>query len=195
MNQFEFILKDFVNWKLDNIEVLERFKHNDSFIYDRLEPVYAVLNHIYELAIENGHIDEEMETIFQVGLNYLYTQFEVIKVYWEKLFHSNCQAFETFTPLVGYLLFIADFRSDLEEIEESIDFSELNDVETLIENMIAEQREEFDYAADKLNIAIHKIVENLEFEYVSIIDIFVEIAENLHIKLSTDEEFVIGKDI
>lgn len=195
MNQFDFVLKDFVNWKLDNIEVLERFKHHGSFIYDRLEPVYAVLNHIYETAVEDGQLDEELETIFQVGLNYLYTQFEVIKIYWEKLFASNCTAFETFTPLVGYLLFISDFRSDLEEIEEEIDFSKLNDVETLIENMIAEQREEFNYAADRLNEAIHSIVDNLDFEYVSIIDIFVEIAENLNIQLSTDETFVIGKDI
>ncbi|MFU8785928.1 MAG: hypothetical protein ACNA7U_01670 [Candidatus Izemoplasmataceae bacterium] len=195
MNQFDFVLKDFVNWKLDNIEVLERFKHHGSFIYDRLEPVYAVLNHIYEHAVEEGQLDEELETIFQVGLNYLYTQFEVIKIYWEKLFASNCEAFETFTPLVGYLLFISDFRADLEEIEEEIDFTLLNEAETIIENMIAEQREEFEYAAEKLNQAIHGIVDTLDFEYVSIIDIFVEIAENLNITLSTDEAFVIGKDI
>ena len=195
MNQFDFILKDFVNWKLDNIEVLERFKHHGSFIYDRLEPVYVVLNHIYERAVDEGQLEEELETIFQVGLNYLYTQFEVIRIYWEKLFASNCAAFETFTPLVGYLLFISDFRSDLEEIEDEIDFGPLNEVETLIENMIAEQREEFDYAAECLNKAIHSIVDKLDFEYVSIIDIFVEIAENLDIALSTDETFVIGKDI
>ena len=195
MSQFELVLKDFVNWKLDNIEVLERFKSHGSFIYDRLEPVYAVLNYIYEQAVEYGELDEERETIFQVGLSYLHAQFEVIKIYYQKLFNSSCAAFERFTPLVGYLLFIADFRADLEEIEDQIDFRELNEVETLLENMIAEQRDDFEYAASRLNKAIDSIVKNLDFEYVSIIDIFVEIAENLSIDLSTSETLVLGEDI
>ncbi len=195
MNQFDFILKDFVNWKLDNVEVLERFKHHGSLIYDRLEPVYVVLNFIYEKAVEEDELTEELETIFQVGLNYLHAQFEVIRIYFEKLFNSSCELFEDYTPLVGYLLFISDLRSDLEAFEKDIDFSDLNEVETLIENMIAERRDEFEYAANQLNKATYNIVKHLDFEYVSIIDIFVEIAENLGIPLSTDEAYLIGKDI
>lgn len=195
MNQFDFILKDFVNWKLDNVEVLERFKHHGSLIYDRLEPVYVVLNFIYEKAVEEEELTEELETIFQVGLNYLHAQFEVIRIYFEKLFNSSCELFEDYTPLVGYLLFISDLRSDLEAFENDIDFKDLNEVETLIENMIAERRDEFEYAANQLNKATYNIVKHLDFEYVSIIDIFVEIAENLGIPLSTDEAFLIGKDI
>ncbi|TVP96346.1 MAG: hypothetical protein EA374_01760 [Acholeplasmatales bacterium] len=195
MEQFDLVLKDFANWKMDNWEVLERFKETGSYIYERFEPVYAVLNHIYERAVELGELDEERETIFSVGLNYLHAQFEVIKIYYEKLFDSNCEAFEAFMPLVGYLLFIADFRSDLEEVEDSLNFDALNEAETLIENMIAERRQTFDYAGEKLNEAIRGIIEHLDFEYVSIIDIFVEIAENLNIELSTNESFIVGEDI
>lgn len=195
MEQFDLVLKDFANWKMDNWEVLERFKENGSYIYERFEPVYAVLNHIYERAVELGELDEERETIFSVGLNYLHAQFEVIKIYYEKLFDSDCEAFEAFMPLVGYLLFIADFRADLEEVEDSLDFDPLNEAETLIENMIAERRNAFDYAGEKLNEAVRDIIEHLDFEYVSIIDIFVEIAENLNIELSTNEPFIVGEDI
>jgi len=195
MDQFDIVLKDFANWKMENIDVIERFRNHRSFIYDRLEPVYAVLNHIYEQAVEQHELDEEMETIFQVGLSYLHAQFEVIKIYYEKLFDSDCQAFEAYTPLVGYLLFIADLRADLEEFEDAIDYTELNEVETLLENMIAERRDDFEVAADRLNEAVKRIVKDLDFEYVSIIDIFVEIAENLDIPLSTDDALVIGKDI
>ncbi len=195
MNQFDFVLKDFVNWKMDNVEVLEKFKHHGSLIYDRLEPVYAVLNHIYDEACEQSEVSEELQTIFQVGLNYLHTQFEVIRIYYEKLFNSDCGQFETYTPLVGYLLFISDLRADLEDFEDNIDFSELNEVETLIENMIAEHRDEFEYAANRLNKATYDIVHELDFHYVSIVDIFVEIAENLKIPLSTDEAMVIGRDV
>ena len=195
MDQFDYVLKDFVNWKLDNIEVLEQLKEYGSLIYDRLEPVYEVLNFIYNDIVENNHKTEEYETIFQVGLNYLHAQFEVIRIYYEKLFHSNCERFETYTPLVGYLLFISDLRADLEEIEEEIDFSELNEVETLIENMIAEQRDEFEHAANRLNKATHNIVEHLDFQYVGIVDIYVEIAESLQIDLGVGEPLVIGKEI
>ena len=195
MNQFDLILKDFVNWKLDNIEVLERFKHHGSLIYDRLEPVYVVLNYIYEKYVEEHQVDEELETIFQVGLNYLHSQFEVIRIYYEKLFNADCALFEDYTPLVGYLLFMSDLRNDLESFEEDIDFSELNEVETLIEDMIAQRCDDFDYAANQLNRATYNIVKHLDFNYVSIIDIFVEIAENLKIPLSTNETLVIGKDI
>lgn len=194
MNQFNLILQDYANWKMENVEILERFKHNDSIIYDRLEPVYAVLNHVYEMALEE-ELSEDLQTIFQVGLNYIHSQFEVIRVYYEKLFDSDCDLFEEFAPLVGYLLFISDFRADLEEYEELIDFEPLDQVETMIENMIAERDDRFEYAAQQLNKTTNEIVEQLDFEYVSVIDIYVEIAENLGVPLSTDEAFVIGEDV
>ncbi len=197
MDQFHIVLKDYANWKMENVEILEKLKANDSMIYDRLEPVYKVLNAIYEEAVEQRDLTEDMRTIFQVGLNYLHTQFEVIRIYYEKLFQSDCHRFEHYSPLMGYLLFISDFRADLEEYDEDlIDFSDLNDVETLIENMIAEKDDNFQYAADRLNKAIDEIVNQLDFEYVSIIDIFVEIAENLNVELSTHKEpFIIGEEV
>jgi len=195
MEQFNIVLKDFVNWKLENVEVLEKFKTNHSLLYDRLEPIYVVLNKIYEQAVEGEELNEDLKTIFQVGLNYLHTQFEVIRIYYEKLFDSDCQLFSKYVPLVGYLMYIYDFRSDLEDYEDSIDFSELNNVETMLENMIAERDDRFEYAAERLNECLDNIVSQLDFEYVSIVDIFVEISENLDVDLSTEESFIVGKDI
>ena len=195
MEQFHIVLKDFANWKLENIEILERFKTNRSLLYDRLEPVYVVLNHTYEKAVENEDLNEDYQTIFHVGLNYLHTQFEVIRIYYEKLFESDCELFESYTPLVGYLLFISDFRTDLEEYEDQLDCSDLSDVETLIENMIAERDDRFSYAAERLNKVVDDIVSQLDFEYIGIIDIFVEIADNLKLDLSSHKPFVIGRDI
>ncbi len=197
MEQFHIVLKDYVNWKMENVEILERLKSNDSMIYDRLEPVYKVLNKIYDQAVDDKELSEDLRTIFQVGLNYLHTQFEVIRIYYEKLFDSDCVTFEEYSPLMGYLLFISDLRADLEEYEEDgLDFSDLNDVETLIENMIAEKDNSFTYAADRLNKAVSDIVNQLDYEYVSIVDIFVEIAENLDVELSTHKEpFIIGEEV
>lgn len=195
MHQFEFILKDFVNWKMDNIEVLEKFKEHGSMIYDRLEPVYAVLDYIYQKAVHHGPLNEDLQTIFQVGLNYLHGQFEVIRIYYENLFEGNCYDFENYAVLVGYLMFISDFRADLEDYEDSIDFEALNDVETTIEDMIAQRENNYVYAGEILNEATQEIVDQLDFEYVSIIDIFVEIAHNLGVAIHNEEMSIIGKDI
>ncbi len=195
MDQFQIVLKDFANWKMENVEILESFKSNRIMLYDRLEPVYEVLNTIYEQAVEQQELSEDLRTIFQVGLNYLHTQFEVVRIYYEKLFDSDCKLFEDYTPLVTYLLFISDFRSDLDAYEADVDISDLNEVETQIENMIAERDNRFEYAADILNKAIRDIESQLDYEYISIIDIYVEIAENLGVKLSTNKAFTIGKDI
>ena len=195
MHQFQIVLKDFVNWKMDNAEILERFKYHGSSIYDRLEPVYAVLNTIYDMVLREETINEDLETIFQVGLNYLNTQFEVIRIYYETVFDSNCELLESYTQLLGYLLYISDLRSDLEEFEDSVDFQPLNDVEVMLENMIAQRDERFMYAADQLKKAVHDVVNQLDFEYVSIIDIFIEIAANLGIELNNHQIMTIGKDI
>ncbi len=198
MKPFDLVLKDFANWKMDNVDVLERLRNEDSPIYDRLEPVYLVLNHIYREAVDNGgSLDEEMENIFQVGFDYLSNQFDVVRIYYEKLFKSDCAAFSEFSTLVGYLLFISDLRADLEEYEAEaeLDFTELNDVETMIETMIAQRDTRFEYAAERLNRAVDELIEPLGFEYVSIVDIFVEIAGTLGIALDRGESLVIGEDI
>ena len=195
MENFDLILKDYANWKLDNVETIEALKHNRSLIYQRLEPIYLVLNALYDEAVENEGLEEDKATIFQMGLNYLHDQFAIIRIYYEKLFDSDCAAFETYTPLVVYLLFISDFREDIEEKTDAFDDSELNNIETIIENMIAERRKEFDVVAARLKKAIDTISAEVGFEHVSIIDIFVEIAEHLDIELESGRTWVLGEDI
>ncbi len=195
MQAFELVLKDYANWKMDNAEVLETFKQHGSMIYDRLEPVYAVMDYVYQRAINHGTLNEDLETIFQVGLNYLHDQFEAIRIYFEKLFEGDCGIFENYAVLVGYLMFISDFRADLEGLEDSLDFTSLDDVENTIENMIATRENNYVYAGEILNEATQDIVEQLDFEYVSIIDIFVEIARNLGVAIHNDEMSIFGKDI
>ncbi len=195
MFQFDIILKDFANWKLENDELIERFRAIDSKIYRRLEPVIAVLNYTYQRAIHQGALNEDLETIFNVGLNYLNTQFEVIKIYYQTLFESKCNEIEEYGILVNYLLFINDFRSDLERFEDYVEIEKLDEVETLIEDMIAQRDNDVDTAKEALDKAIMSVAKLLDYEYTPIIDIFYEIAKSLGIGLSDDDHSIIGKDI
>lgn len=191
----DLIYKDYAAWKLENIQILEQFQSNKSVIYDRLEPVYVVLEHIYKLLCDQEELDEDMETIFEVGFNYLNQQFEVIKIYFETLFQSNCEDFNDYSEMLLYLIYLLDIRNDVEAQGFSSDIEELNELETEIENMIMERRADYVYIGDKMNEKLDAVFTRLNFEFVSITDIFVEIAESFGIFIYEDAEFVLGKEV
>ena len=79
-----FLYRDYAAWKIENLEIINKFMENDNPIYKRMEPIYLVLNHIYDLACLDEKVDEDYETVFEVGFNYLHSQFEVIKIYFQR---------------------------------------------------------------------------------------------------------------
>jgi hypothetical protein len=191
----EFILKDYASWKIENHVILDTFRNNNSAIYQRLEPVYVVLEHIYDLACEHDDLDPDLETIFQIGFQYLHAQFNVIKIYFETLFQSDCDDFNEYAEMLLYLMYIFDVRTDLENHNIDSDIESLNRTETYIENMIMERRDDFHYVRELMNDTLEDVFAQIDYEYVSIIDIYVEIAENLNIFLYEDDELVIGNDL
>ena len=189
------VYKDFASWKIENHEVLETFRRNKSVIYERLEPIYEVLNHIYDLLVEEQEVDEDLDVIFNAGFAYLHSQFEIIRIYFETLFQSHCDDFINYSEMVLYLLYIYDIRTDLENNNINSDIVELNELETCIENMIMERRNDFDYIKDKMNETLKVVFSKMDYDYVSVVDIFVEIAENLGVFIYEDNEIILGTDI
>lgn len=195
MNQF--ILKDYASWKLEHHDMMELFHKNNNIIYQRIEPVFAVLDYIYDLACNNDSLDEDLETIFEIGFNYAHNQIHTVKIYFENLFQSNCDDFIHYAEMVAYLIYIYDLRIDLEnhEKDDIRSVEKLNKLETYIENMIMERREDYSYVRDKMNDALKSVFDEIDYDYVSIIDIYVEIAENLGIFVYEDEELILGSEI
>ncbi|QMS84998.1 hypothetical protein [Candidatus Xianfuyuplasma coldseepsis] len=191
----EFVLKDYASWKIENHVIIDTFRNNHNKIYERLEPVYLVLEHIYDMAVNQQDIDGDLETIFNIGFQYLHAQFNVMKIYFESLFQSNCEDFEEYHEMLLYLMYIFDVRTDLENHDVDSDIEALNHVETYIENMIMERRDDYAYVREMMNDALKTVFDMIEYEYVSIIDIYVEIAENLDIFIYEEDELVIGKEV
>jgi len=189
------IYKDYASWKIENHEFLETLQGNNSIIFERYESVLVVLDYVYDLVVDDKVIEDDLETIFEVGFNYLHTQVEVAKIYFEKLFQSNCEEFIEYNEHLLYLLYIYDIKVDIENNDISVETPELDELETNIENMIMERRKEDSYLRDKMNETLKIIFSKIGYEYVSIIDIFEEIAENLGIFIHEDKELIIGKDI
>lgn len=190
-----FVLKDYASWKMENYEMLEKFKKDHNPVYLRLEPVHVVLEHIYDMACNNQEIDEDLENIFNIGFEYLYSQLNVIKIYYEKLFKSNCDEFLEYSEMILFLLFIFDLKTDIDEHGFESDDDKINHTETYIEDMIMERRQDFDYVRDMMNSMLKHVYEMIDYEYVSIIDIYFEIAENLGIFLYEDEDLILGEEV
>ena len=99
--------------------------------------------------------------------------------------------------MILYLLYIFDIRTDMENNEINSDIDELNELEICIENMIMERRNDFDNIKNQMNETLKIVFDKLNYDYVSIVDIFVEIAENLGIFIyeDDDKELLLGKEI
>ena len=190
-----FLLKDYASWKIENHEVFDTFKNNNNPIYQRLEPVYVVLEHIYDLACNQTELDEDYLTIFEVGFNYLHSQFNVMKIYFESLFQKNCDDFEEYSEMLLFLLYIFDIRNDMESHDVDSNMDVLDNAETYIENMIMERNNDYAYVRNLMNETLNEVDKLINYEFVSIIDIYVEIAESLGIFIYEDKDFVIGKEI
>jgi len=154
-----------------------------------------VLNHIYDIACEEPNLDEDYATIFEVGFNYLNSQFNVIKIYFESLFQSDCDEFGDYSNALLYLIYIYDIKNDIENNEVDIDFGPLDEIETEIENLIMDRGTDFLVIEAKLKVILDDLNDSMSYEYVSIIDIFENIADSLGISYIEEEEYIIGTDI
>jgi hypothetical protein len=191
----EFILKDYASWKLENYEILETFKKGDNPVYERLEPVYVVVEHIYHMVCEGEEVDDDLDNIFNIGFSYLHSQINVIKIYFENLFKSNCEEFLEYSEMILFLMFIYDLRTDLDAHGFDSEIDIVNHVETYIEDMIMERRQDFMYVREQMSKMLKEVYDLIDYEYVSVIDIYFEIAENLGIYLYEDDDVIIGNDI
>jgi hypothetical protein len=189
-----FILRDYASWKLENHEFLELLSKNSNEIYDRIEPVYLVLERIYEIACDESDLDNDLETIFLFGFEYIHSQMTLIKIYYDSLFKGNYSEFAEYSKTLLYLMYIYEIRSDLESHDIDSDIESLNTLETYIENTIMERKDDTLYIEKMMNEALKEVFSKVDYDYVSIIDIYVEIAENLGIFLF-EKEFVIGNEI
>jgi ElaB/YqjD/DUF883 family membrane-anchored ribosome-binding protein len=189
-----FYLRDYASWKLEHHTFLEGIR-NCKEVYERIEPIYIVLNHLYGKATNNEEFDDDLETIFRFGFEHLNNHVAVLKIYYDTLFQGNIEEMRKYGEPLAYLMYIYELRIDLEQHGFDSNLKELNDIENLIENSIMERRDEIHQLRVKLNEALKKVFSQIDYEYSSITDIYVEIAENLDIYLYEEDDFLIGKDI
>lgn len=74
------IKQDYIHFCLENNEIIEELKSNNTLTYDFLHPIFIVLDHAMKnnLHIE-GQDDNDVLDMFSIGFHYLFGEFDNIK--------------------------------------------------------------------------------------------------------------------
>jgi hypothetical protein len=188
------ILKEYQSWYSENRGFFEGLKVHQSLLYTRLYPIYDVLYYLYKENKNSDSLDEDINKIIQVGLEYLHQQVFTCKLYYEKFFNKDFHAFLEYDRVVNYILFLEDLKYELKE--KNIDYDQVayEDIVEYLELMISEKKE----VPENLNAYIDSKISNFiqldSYDFLSIIDIFVEIGDTLGLSFD-EEEIIIGEDI
>jgi hypothetical protein len=187
-------LKEYQSWYLENNAFFQALKSHHSVLYTRLQPVYDVLYYLYNENKDVEYIDEDIDKIIQVGLEFLHQQIFTCKTYYQQFFDQDIHAFLKYDHVVNDLLFIEDLNYEL--VEQNIDYDKkmLDGLSEELESMITDKLE----VPENLNLYVDKRLSEIvtmDHDYFhSIIDIFVEIGSTLGLDFDQEDDYVIGKD-
>lgn len=192
----ERLLKEYNGWLADHKNFYEHLQSHQSALYLRFQPVYDVMLFLYnEYKDHVNDMSEDIEKIFQIGLEYIHMQFFTAEVYLEKTFNNDFHNFLEYDRVISYLLFLEDLKYEL--IEKSIDYDqeELEKLNDYLDEIIEERQT----IPENLNLfvdsKVFKIINADDYHFTGIIDIFVEIADALGLSFDEENDVIIGEDL
>jgi len=189
-------LKEFNTWDKENHDFIEELHEHHSILYDRLLPVYAVLDTLAKQSITGDiEVNDDIDKIMVVGLEFLHDQVNTCKLYIDTVFQGDFHEFLTYDQVVNAMLFIDDLKYELAEKEIEYDRNALEQFEDELEDLMNKKKpieSELNlYIDDKLS----KVINHQEIDLYGIVDIFSDIADTLGLDLYTEDEIIIGRDI
>lgn len=192
----EELLKEFHSWDQENSAFYHELAHHESVLYDRFRPVYEVLRHIYtEITEKRLEASDDLDKIFSVGMEYIHDQFQTCKLYLDTYFANDFHQFLEYDKIVSALLYLEDVRYELDEKKLKVNEAEIEMLVEELELMLEEKRpvpETFTLYVDDV---LQQALKDVSFQFVGIIDIFVDVAEALGLYLDEEDEILIGKEI
>ncbi len=188
------IINEYQSWLSENKAFYNKLKSHKSILHTRFYPIYEVLLYLYN-EYKDDELDEDVEKIFQVGLEYIHIQFFNCKIYLEKSFNNDFHEFLNYDRVINYLLFIEDLKYELTEQKIDYDKEKLTELVDELDAYITDKLT----VPETLNVYVDaKIADfiNLDdYNFNSIIDIFVEIGNTLGLNFDEEEDIYLGKDV
>lgn len=174
---------EYVNFKLENKEFLDKLESEGNDIYYRFKHVLDVVEYLYNSLVDKEDYGEQEHIIFETGYFYIVTQVEeirdLLKTYYnDSIVQMNNSAkevnlllntYDFQTEVSNYNSLDSDYTKSLLEFDKKI-IKYFENKEVIPENLYLE-----------LDIIVSKLYEDLEINYYTLNTIFLEIAEQYNI--------------
>lgn len=109
---FMSIYEDYEAFKREKKDLINNLVKANSKIINRFAPVFAVVDYLDEEHVVRS-LNEEEETFFSYGFDYIYDQFTYIDAILKNSFNNDILLMEDFQDTVNLLLYIQDFKSEI----------------------------------------------------------------------------------
>lgn len=179
------IYTDYANWKLENIEFIQKLIANKSQTISRFTSVIVVVDFLYDLYTKRNKLDEQEQVFFSVGFDYIHDNFYTIKTLLDYKFNKNYDKLESCAKTINLLLYVNEFQAEL--LENDIDTKSLDDFENKINEYLDKEENVPDAFFPMLDDIIGPIFERNNIEFTPIESIFYEVA--LEYKLYKPDDF------
>lgn len=179
----EKVYNEYANWQLDNSEIITNLKTKGEDLFYRLKHVVDVIDHLYLQIVEDPNYSEEEDQIFQTGYLYLASQILILEEIVEKYYNNDFDLANKYAKDINFLLNTKDFQAEaitsLNEDDENI--KKLLIFDKKIIKFLKKHENIPNKLFEELDALLIKIFDFDNINYVTINNIFLEIADELNI--------------
>lgn len=183
MRPDEKIYNEYAGWQLENNDLLKKIKTDSDNIYMRIKHVFDVIDYLYMKLTENESYSEEEDQIFKTGYFYVAHQINEIEHIVKHYYNNDFKLANAKSSEINLLLNTQDFQAEVfnSELESSQDVEELLKFDQKILNYLNKQSKVPKKIYDELDNLLMKVFDDSEINYLTVNNIFLEIAAELNI--------------
>lgn len=179
----ETIYNEYASWQLENSDFLSLLKEKGNDLYYRFKHVFDVIDYLYLQLVEDESYSEEEDHIFQTGYFYLANQLIEIKNILNSYYNDDFDLANKFAKDINFLLNTQDFQAEaLSNISDDTNsIKELLSFDKKIVKYLSKQETIPEKLFNELDNILIKVFDEEKINYLTINNIFLEIADELNI--------------
>lgn len=177
----ETLYNEYANFKIENKEFLENLKTEAYDIYYIFRDVLEVIEFLYNSLVDDNDYGEELDIMFKTGYLHLLNIIIDLKTLFEDVYNENYKLMNDFASDINLLLNTYEFQREVLEFEgeKSSLAKELLEIDKIIYNKLSKKEQIEDSIYERLNYLVSIVFSELNIDYISINNIFLEISEQL----------------
>lgn len=181
------IYTDYANWKFENHELINALVSIKSKIISRFSHTILVVDYLYDMRIkEDRELNPDLEVIFETGFNYIHDHFLTISEIAKTEYRNNIKEMDKNAKTINLLLYVHDFENELENQDNIKQVAQDKLIE--FEQKVFEYVEKHEEVPDEMFALLDDITISIFDEYQSVNDIMFDIALDLDLIKSQDED-------